>query len=647
MKGPACQGAALSSRNFPAVIFRSLPAEILILALGLQAPLWAAEVTGRITDSHTGEGIPQAIVRALAEEKGRPPVQDLTDHRGRYLLDLLRGRYRIQVEVPDSNYLTRQYGGSGDPHDGDIIHIPTFDSFIVLDLSLEMGGSVGGQVTAGGDQVPVAKVSIQAESTDHRVSTSTREDGSYLLPRLPPGEFLVSTGTKDEQYVPIYYPGAVSPKEARPITVERRRRVSGIDFVLQRAGAIRGRVRALKGMEPLEGIRIVSEKEGAAPISRSAATDSLGRYRLAGLPPGAYLLEAVPAERKGRPSQQPPRFLSQFHPNRLNRELAVPLQVEAGLTLSDIDFTLIQECRISGKVMSLQDEAPLEEVQVVPQPVGQQKLPPAGTQTDPSGVFLLQGLPPGDYSLGMLLPAKHRRLIQVYYQDKLSLDKADRIVLEEGEVLRDIDFNLTTGASLSGRVRVEEPEYRWDPSGDVVELTRLDFDPRGSEDRQLRVEEDGSFRLDGTPGGRYSLTPRLSDPNLIALRSPLSRVETVVEGDHLEELDFSFELGGSISGSVESASDAYGLNHLQIVLINFVQNSSSVFDLPSPQYTLAGLSPGRYFLALRSKPDATHPSRGYGISQVFDSRLVDVVKGAATSQVDLRVPRTAAEPSSY
>ena len=647
MKEPASQGVALSSRNFPAVIFRSLPAEFLILALGLQAPLWAAEVTGRITDSHTGEGIPQAIVRALAEEEGKPPVQDLTDHRGRYLLDLLRGRYRIQVEVPDSNYLTRQYGGSGDPHGGDIIHIPTFDSFIVLDLSLEMGGSVAGQVTAGGDQVPVAKVSIRAESTDHRVSTSTREDGSYLLPRLPPGEFLVSTGTKDEQYVPIYYPGAVSPEEARPITVERRRRVSGIDFVLQRAGAIRGRVRALKGMEPLEGIRVVAEKEGASSISRVATSDSLGRYRLAVLSPGAYLLVAGPPEGEDPPSRQQPGWLRQFYPQQFHRESAVALDVESGLTLSDIDFTLMQECWISGKVMTLGDEEPLEEVQVIPQPVILRGFSPTRTQTDRSGDFLLQGLPPGDYSLGMLLPAKHRRLIQIYYQDKLSLDKADRIELEEGKALRGIDFNLAAGATLSGRVRIEEPEYRWDPSGDVVELTRLDFDPRGSEDRQLRVEEDGSFRVDGTPGGRYSLTPRLSDPNLIALRSPLSRVETVVEGDLLEELDFAFELGGSISGSVESASDAYGLNHLQIVLINFVQNTSSVFDLPSPQYTLAGLSPGRYFLALRSKPDATHPSRGYGISQVFDSRLVDVVKGAGTSQVNLRVRPSAAEPSSY
>ena len=121
----------------------------------------------------------------------------------------------------------------------------------------------------------------------------------------------------------------------------------------------------------------------------------------------------------------------------------------------------------------------------------------------------------------------------------------------------------------------------------------------------------------------------------------------MVEGDLLKELNFAFSLGGSISGSVESASDAYGLNHLQIVLINFVENTSSVFNLPSLQYTLAGLSPGRYFLALRSKPDRSHPSRGYGISQVFDSRLVDVVKGAGTSQVNLRVPRTAAEPSSY
>lgn len=627
-------------------MFRSTSAGILFIGLSLQAPVQAAEVAGRVTDSHTGEGIPQAVVRALALDPGQPSAQALTGRRGRYLLDLLRGRYRIQVEVPDSNYLPRQYGGSGDAEGGDILHIPTFDSFIVLDLALTMGGSVAGRVMGEGE-APLAEVTIRAESADHRVSTSTGEDGSYLLPRLPPGEFLLSAGTRDQRYVSAYYPEATDRQDARPVAVEQGRNLTGIDFVLQRAGAIRGRIRALKGMEPLEGIRVAAEKEGASPIARVVTSDSLGRYRLASLSPGSYRLSAGPPEGEDPANRPRPGWLPQFYPRQFHRESAVALDVEPGLTLSDIDFTLMQECWISGKVVTLGDEEPLEEVQVIPQPVILPGFYPTRTQTDRSGAFLLQGLPPGDYTLGMLLPARHRRLIQVYYRDKLSLDRADRIELEEGKALRDIDFNLTAGASLRGRVRIEEPEYQWDSSRDVVELARLDFDPRGSEDRQLRVGEDGSFRVDGTPGGRYSLTPRLSDPNLIALRSPLPRVVTVVEGDLLQELDFAFRLGGSISGSVESASDAPGLNQLQIVLINFVENTSSVFDVPSPQYTLAGLSPGRYFLALRSRPDATHPSRGYGISQVFDSRLVEVVKGAGTSNVNLSVRRSAGEQSRF
>ncbi|MDE2965701.1 MAG: carboxypeptidase regulatory-like domain-containing protein [Acidobacteriota bacterium] len=630
-------------------MFRFTSAGLLIIGLSLPAPVRAAEVSGRITDSDTGDGIPRAVVRALAQDQGQPSAQALTDQRGRYLLDLLRGRYRIQVEVPDSNYLPRQYGGSGDAEAGDFLHIPTFDSFIVLDLSLTMGGSVAGRVRGEGE-APLAKVTIRAESADHRVSTATGEDGSYLLSRLPPGEFLISAGTRDQRYVSAYYPESSHREDARPVAVQQRRKLTGIDFVLQRAGAIRGRIRALKGMEPLEGVRVVAEKQGASPISRVATSDSQGRYRLAGLSPGSYLLSAGPPEGDDTGRQQP-GWLRQFYPQQFHRESAVALDLESGLTLSGIDFTLMQECWISGRVVTLGDEEPLEEVQVIPQPVMLRGFSPTRTRTDGSGDFLLQGLPPGDYTLGMLLPARHRRLIRVYYRDKLSLDRADRIELEEGKALRDIDFNLAAGASLSGRVGIEEPEeeleYQWDSSRDVVELARLDFDPRGSEDRRLRVEEDGSFRVDGTPGGRYSLTPRLSDPNLIALRSPLPRVVTVVEGDLLQELDFAFRIGGSISGSVESASEAPGLNQLQIVLINFVENTSSVFDLPSPQYTLAGLSPGRYFLALRSKPDATHPSRGYGISQVFDSRLVDVVKGAGTSNVDLRVPPTPAGQSPF
>ena len=97
-----------SRGNFDAAMFRFTCAGLLTIGLSLPAPLRAAEVTGRITDSDTGEGIPQAVVRALAQDREQPSAQALTDRRGQYLLDLLRGRYRIQVEVPDSNYLPRQ-----------------------------------------------------------------------------------------------------------------------------------------------------------------------------------------------------------------------------------------------------------------------------------------------------------------------------------------------------------------------------------------------------------------------------------------------------------------------------------------------------------------------------------------------------------
>ncbi len=615
----------------------------LVLTLSLQAEVWAAEITGRITDSHTGEAIYQAIVRAVPEDEGRREVQVSTDRRGRYVLDLLKGRYRIYIGVPNSNYISKYYGSTGDSDEGDAIQVPTFDSFIALNSSLEMGGSVAGEVTRGSDRVPLANVRIYAESADYRVSTLTRKNGSYLLPSLPPGEFLVYVGTLDEQYVPVYFDNASSADQSRPVTVERRQKVSAIDFSLRRAAVIRGQVRALKNQIPLEGIKVIAAKEGGGQTSKLAYTDAQGQYQLGGLSEGTYLLEASPPEREGRPKDRRPQYLIQFYPNRFDRDLAPPLQVEAGATLSNIDFTLMQECLISGRVMSLEDEAPLEEVRIIPQPVGQENLPPAGTQTDATGSFLLQGLPPGDYFLGMRLPAKYHRLIEVYYQDKLSLDKADKIVLAEGDGLRDVDFNLSTGATLSGKVSVEEPGYQFNPEQDAIELKRLDFDPRGSEDRELEIEQDGSFRLEGTPGGRYSLTPKISDPNLIALSSPGSRVVVVVEGEVVDELDFVFGLGGSISGTVESDSQAYNLDQLQLVLINFDENTSSVFDLPSMQYTLAGLFPGQYFLVLRSNPDKSHPDQSFAVARVFDTRLVDVEKGVSTSRVNLRVPHTVAE----
>ena len=69
---------------------------------------------GQVTDADTGEAIASAIVRAIPLLRNDREVQARTGMDGRYQLDLLRGKYRLLVSVPNSNYLPSFYTTSGE-----------------------------------------------------------------------------------------------------------------------------------------------------------------------------------------------------------------------------------------------------------------------------------------------------------------------------------------------------------------------------------------------------------------------------------------------------------------------------------------------------------------------------------------------------
>lgn len=480
----------------------------------------------------------------MPDHRKRRDIQAVTDYQGRYVLDLLKGRYKIYIGVPNSNYLSKYYSNSSDSDKGDVVDIPTYESFVVLNSDLEMGGSIAGSVTDQNNQVSLENVRIYAESADLRTSTLTRNDGSYVFRGLSPGEYLIHVGTLDEQYAPVYFDDVFSAEEATKIQLVRYQEVSQINFNLRAAAVIQGRVRLRQGLKPLEGIKVVAEKEGSVSAPKLAYTDAQGKYSIRGLTEGSYLLEASPPEREVTPRNQQGRLLTQFYPDRSDRNLATKLKVQPGTTLSNIDFSLSTGSTISGRVISLEDELPLAKVQIIPQLVDGKTLPPCRRETTQSGAFLLEDLPSVQYLLGISLPEQYNHLMEVYYEDKLSSTKADKILLGAGEQIQEIDFYLSPGASLRGRLSVEQPGYKFDPNKDKIQLKRLGIDLLGYEERAFTITHDGYFFVEGTPSGRYSLTPKLSDPNLIPRNSPASKVLDIVQGDIIEKLDFIFGLGG-------------------------------------------------------------------------------------------------------
>src|SRR5262249_55371677 len=264
-------------------------------------------------------------VRAIPQQKNQREVLDRTGGDGKYHLELLRGKYKVFVSVPDSNYMSRFYGET-EPEQGEEIDVPTFQSFIIVDVSLEAGGSISGMVSRRVDGVPVNGLKVYAEASNFSVSTSTNPDGRYVFRALPPDHYRVHIVPLDENYVSVYFDDVLDLAQSASLSLERQQRITGIDFRLRYGGIISGRVYARRNREPLSGLRVIAEKRKASEAPIYSYTDAEGFYTLRGLPDGLYTVEAGSLKESIGSPKPRRRYLTQYYRDRFDRELSEPLR---------------------------------------------------------------------------------------------------------------------------------------------------------------------------------------------------------------------------------------------------------------------------------------------------------------------------------
>lgn len=615
-----------------------------LVLLNQQLSVYGAEIVGRITDRDTKLGIGGALVRAVPQQKNQPEVVDKTGEEGQYHLELLRGRYKVFVHVPDSNYLPRFYSATNQEQ-GDVIDVPTFQSFIIVDLSLEAGGSISGTVKRRVDSSPVGGIKVYAETSDFRVSTNTNSEGRYIFRGLRPDHYRLHVVALDENYVSVYFDDAIDPAESVSLALERQQRITGIDFRLRYGGVISGRVYARKNREPISGLKVIAEKQKASDPAVYAYTDADGFYTLRGLPDGLYTVETGLLGEPAGSMRPKKRFLTQYYRDRFDRELSERIRINSGNSMTGIDFSLVVGGKISGAVRSRYSNTPVFGAEIVLHEVTTTLLNPPKVSTDKEGHYLIENVPPGEYIVDTTLPKQDQRLVKAFYHDKLSFEHADRVTVGEDAWARDIDFNLALGASLKGHLKVDQPDYQFNSAVDNITLKRISPDLDGFGERNFKIKSDGSFTIEGAPPGRYRLTPRVADPNILPLQSSAEKILELAEGDTIDGIDFSFNMGGSISGKVSTQSSANSLQKLNLILISVKENTKTFFDLSSEEFTIAGVEPGKYVLILLSNPEKTHPNQSFQPTFVFDTRLVEVSRGRATRNIDFQITESAEKQS--
>src|SRR6266542_1136695 len=525
------------------------------------------------------------------------------------------------------------------------------------DATVEKKGTAivrGKIVNAEGRPLRRVQLRLSGEAIPEGRTASTNGLGKFEITELPAGRYTLNASRAG--YLGLSYGQSRTGEPGRPIELAEGQVFSTADFVLQHTALISGHIYDEAG-EPLAGanvltlqMRFVNGRRRLAPVRGNAITDDTGQYRLSGLEPGEYYVQASSRETwEGEPPEkQMLGFMPTYYPASPNPTEAQRVRVRSGQEVSAIDIGLIpgKVAKVSGTVFNSQG-VPLagETVGMSFEIRGENFMMMSGgqsTKVNPDGTFTFRNVAPAEYHLNVRTAATPDR----------PAEAANVIVSAFGDVE---GLTIVTGGTgaVAGRVVVEGDTPLPSP------LSKLSV-------RTLPVDRDTAVSFGGIPDNG-----RVRDDGSFELKSVVGQVRLTVaplpDGWAIRQIDQSgrdftsqpFETAGqtldgfvitltnrfpSVTGTLR---DAKGNAVLEGSAIIFPEDPASwVEDLKAVRiarvdqsgvFTIKGLRPGKYLcLAVSSVVNNQWNDPEYIESLRDDAKPITVEEGEM-KRIDLVV----------
>ena len=311
-------------------------------------------------------------------------------------------------------------------------------------------GSISGRVTEAVTGAPVEgiepcatnAVEIHDQGPGASVNASgcgkTNANGEYTISELPRGYYVVAFDGLLVGYWGTSFAGG-------EVAVHSETDTPGIDATVERLGTIAGSITSAATGKPLAGASACAYNpslEEGYPFGdqNCAETNSSGDYALE-LPPGSYkvLVESEPSLYKGA---------FQWYPSTSSWAAGSWVSVKAGQTTSGISSSLPLESKITGKVASAANGAPMAEVTVQAYEAESEREVATG-RSNGSGEFAIEGLAPGTYKLAYLPPAA---AAFQYFNGRHTWSTAEPVSVTADSVTTVAEAKLGVGGSIAGKV---------------------------------------------------------------------------------------------------------------------------------------------------------------------------------------------------
>jgi hypothetical protein len=472
------------------------------------------------------------------------------------------------------------------------------------------------------------RVTLSGAALDMPRTAITGDTGTFAFDGLPPGRFTVAAAK--EGYVGMSF-GATRPgRPGRGVPVAAGQSLS-LTLRLPRGAVITGTVTDIDG-QPAQGIRVevltqryvggVGERRYvSAGRGVITVTDDRGVYRIFGLPAGDYVVSAQPLTRqagvpfaelrtlqRGQVSDRSVIMATVFYPGAGDVTRAQRVTVRAGEERAGIDIALQYEplATVSGTVQAAADGLlPSVWLTVPDDPTGRD--PARAVRPDPEGRFTFAGVPPGRFSV-IALPNNRPGAPPAAIWSSAE-------IIVNGEDIANVSLSLERGLTIAGRVVFEGERAPASLIGLPINVPATTSSANlGRALPPLRLEADGTFRIDGVMPGVY----RAFGP-LQGIRQPIGAwwmTSLTIGGREVLDapLDLRQSAGDAVATFTDKASeisgtltDASGAPAPDGVVVAFSTDRRTWFfnsrrvaaarPTRDGRYTIRNLPPGDYRIA--------------------------------------------------
>ena len=328
----------------------------------------------------------------------------------------------------------------------------------------------------------------------------------FVLPNDAAGTYRVAVAAFNQAYLPTEYGQRRPSDQGDEITVAAGQQRERLDITMARPGVIAGRVVDENG-DAVEGlilratqVRYIDGRRRLVDMARFAQpTDDLGRYRLAGLESGEYIVGAAVGQIDMRtPLVDLPGYGTTYFPGTPNPAEAQRVVVGRSQDVLGIDFPIVRTrtVRVSGYAVDSRGEAITGGIALTSsRRSGTVVATQMGARIERDGRFEFPNVAPGEY---VLQASRHRSARWT------EGESSSQFVTVTDVDVTDLQIRTAAGSTLDGHITLE--------GGGTFRPGQLDISPVpvdsdlsplvGGGPAHATVGEDLKFHLAGLTGPR-------------------------------------------------------------------------------------------------------------------------------------------------